>query len=300
MLTLSARAISRSLRQGLSAAPLPLHVLAVFEEAYNLLAADGRVFALVGRAIGPGPLNIVLPGRLPGLALPPAGAPAAITAERLRVGGLEVDLRCDDWEPCPDWAGLRGRYHVVAGRAAVLGRRARQLATAPGLLALTAPEDAVTLPGSRVHEIFRQALKELPRGELWPAGQVGKVAARLAGLGEGLTPAGDDWLAGLLAWAWLAHPQPQEVGAAVSAAAEPRSTPLAAAFLRSAARGECDAAWQNLLTALTTEHSNLDAAVCGVLAHGATSGADRLAGFLYPIDDDDGCDVPAPACFTTR
>jgi len=282
MLIVRASLISRSLRQELSAVPLPLQVLAVFPAVCNLIAADGRVCALVGERIGPGPLNIVLPGRLPQLALLPAGAPATITADRLRLGVLEVDLACDEWEPSPDWAGLRAAYPMVAGRAPRLLRLAQQLAPAPGLLALLAPETATAMPDARVPGRFRQVLKALPPGQLWSAEQVGEVAGQLAGLGAGLTPAGDDWLAGLLMWAWLAHPRPQEVGEAVIAAAASRTTSLAAAFLRSAARGECDAAWQGLLSLLAARRcSNLDAAVRAVLAHGATSGADRLAGFLY-------------------
>ena len=282
MLSLPAVSISRSIREGLSATPLPLRVLAVFDDACNLVAADGRVFALVTQVIGEGPLNIVLSAPLPSRLRPPAGAPASINVERLSLGEIEISLACADWDPRPDWGMLRAQYPVVRAGVPTLVRLARQLA--PPLSLLAAESDQPTPPAiSRVLDAFRQALVYLPPGEMWPASQVELVAARLAGLGWGLTPSGDDWLAGLLAWAWLAHPHAQDVGAAVMRAAAPRTTTLSAAFLHSAAQGECDAAWQTLLAALAWGRLfSLDTAIRAVLAHGATSGADRLAGFLYP------------------
>lgn len=284
MLSLSAVSVSRSIRQGLSAAPLPLHVLSVFDNAWNLVAADGRVFALVTRDIGDGPLNIVLPAQLPHLLLPRAGAPASIDVERLRLGEIEIGLACADWNPCPNWEGLRARYPAMCARAPALLRVARQLAPSLGLLALLEPDPLASPSVPRILVAFRQALADLPPGEMWLPSRVERVAAQVAGLGWGLTPSGDDWLAGMLVWAWLAHPHPQEVGAAVVAAAVPRTTTLSAALLRSAANGECDAAWQDLLAALASDQSSsLETLTRTVLAHGETSGADMLAGFLYSV-----------------
>jgi hypothetical protein len=111
-------------------------------------------------------------------------------------------------------------------------------------------------------------------------------AARLAGLGTGLTPAGDDFLAGLMTWAWLVHPAPRSFCHVVLGAAVPRTTALSAAFLRAAAAGECSIAWHRLLAALTDTQKTLGVSatlrlsVQEVLSHGHTSGADVLAGFL--------------------
>ena len=70
--------------------------------------------------------------------------------------------------------------------------------------------------------VFLEAQADLPAGEKWEPERVEQAAARVAGLGVGLTPSGDDWLAGLLLWVWLAHPRPEDVGAAVMGAAVPR------------------------------------------------------------------------------
>jgi len=114
-------------------------------------------------------------------------------------------------------------------------------------------------------------------------------ALALAGLGSGLTPAGDDFLTGAMLWAWLAHPVPAPFCRALVEAAIPRTTLLSAAFLRAAARGECSASWHGLLEALSERAEArgaswqlaLHQAVQEIMAYGATSGADTLAGFLY-------------------
>jgi hypothetical protein len=54
-------------------------------------------------------------------------------------------------------------------------------------------------------------------------------------------------------------------------------------LLRAAARGECDANWHRLFAALSGDDaSQLALAVQQIVARGATSGADMLAGFLWP------------------
>jgi hypothetical protein len=91
---------------------------------------------------------------------------------------------------------------------------------------------------------------------------------------------------GAMVWAWLTHPTPEALCQALAETAAPRTTALSAAFLRAAARGECHADWHTLLAALSAgpdaaETVNISMAVQHILSHGATSGADGLAGFLY-------------------
>ena len=146
---------------------------------------DGRVFALVSPNVGDGPLNIVVDAHLPHLPLPPAGAPASINAARLCLGEIEIGLACADWDPCPDWEGLRARYPVLRARGPTLVRLARQLAPSRGLLALMEPDQPYTPDISRVLGAFRQALMDLPPGEIWTPSQVerARVPNGRAGLG---------------------------------------------------------------------------------------------------------------------
>ena len=133
-------------------------------------------------------------------------------------------------------------------------------------------------------EIFQRSARALAAGWDGDHLQLIQGAAGLAGLGGGLTPAGDDFLIGLMLWAWLAHPDPASFCRALSQAAIPRTTTLSAAFLRAAARGECSAAWHALLAALGEGgEAEIAAAAQDVMRPGATSGAGSLAGFLWDV-----------------
>ncbi|MCW2889891.1 MAG: hypothetical protein QOE54_1158 [Streptosporangiaceae bacterium] len=115
------------------------------------------------------------------------------------------------------------------------------------------------------------------------------AAERIVGLGPGLTPSGDDVLAGLLASLrlmggavhggetsiWLAD----WIGAAVTADAGTRTTALAATLLHCAARGQVGAEVAAVLRALAGQEP-LAPAVRRLLGAGHTSGADTIWGLL--------------------
>jgi hypothetical protein len=93
-------------------------------------------------------------------------------------------------------------------------------------------------------------------------------AASLAGLGPGLTPAGDDLIVGYVAGLQLLHGRSEQAAALAEAAAR-RTTSLSATLLRHAARGELPEA----------AHEYLDRGLeAGLLAWGQTSGRMLLAG----------------------
>jgi hypothetical protein len=94
----------------------------------------------------------------------------------------------------------------------------------------------------------------------------------LAGRGPGLTPAGDDVLAGYAAWRHAA-------GAPV-ALASPRCSPLGLAYLRCAQRGELAEPAARLLAAIRAGDVTLARRrTAGLARWGATSGAAILWGF---------------------
>jgi hypothetical protein len=241
------------------------------------------VIALVTPEIGDGPLNIVLDGNGWNLGTIEAGTPARTDGERLRVGGLVVDLgQAEVWEPRPDWAALRRRHAAIGARVPAL--RAVSLGHAPegSLLALLDGGSSEDAPREAILAAARSAVDALEAGWAGDLARLPEGAARLAGLGGGLTPGGDDFLCGAMLWAWLAHPEPRSFCGAIVETAAPRTTTLSAAFLQAAAQGECSAAWHALLNALAQgDDSGVSRAALDVLAHGATSGADALAGFLW-------------------
>jgi len=289
---IKASSISRSVAERLEQRLPAARVWAVFERSFHLVASDSQVTAVVLPEIGDGPINIVLDAHPSDLTTLEPGMPAALEDGRLRVGELEVCVETAVvWEPSPDWQRLRARSGSCSGRLSLIQTLCQRLAPAGTLLMLTDPWPAwgpelaqadAPLGASLVFKEAHEAAAALRHGWEGDVALLQSGAAQLAGLGGGLTPAGDDFLCGSMLWAWLAHPSPHRVCGLLLETAAPRTTILSAAFLQAAARGECSPAWQALLAALsggTTEE--LAVAVQDVLALGATSGADGLAGFLW-------------------
>jgi hypothetical protein len=114
--------------------------------------------------------------------------------------------------------------------------------------------------------------------------QLALGAQRLAGLGPGLTPAGDDFLVGWMAGLWLfgtgAGLPVAELCGLMAAAAAPRTTRLSAAWLRHAAAGRFGEAWHRLAADVGDEDA-LRAAAGRIRDTGATSGSDALAGLWW-------------------
>lgn len=281
VVTLFAQSLSLTVAAQLRAGPQSGRVLTVSARACNLLAGD-EVVALVTPDVGDGPLNVVVAGEAGLFAALEPGAAAALTAEGIAVGSLRVGLAgAVVWEPRPDWPALRARHATIAQRLPLL-RAALRAAPAGSLLALLDPSMGA-LPAA-IERVGRRALAALQAGWAGDMARLREGAAALAGLGGGLTPAGDDFLCGWMLGAWLAHPHPEALCRAVVEESAGRTTALAAALLRAAARGECGAAWHGLFDALGARHAvplaDIERAAAAVLAHGATSGADGLAGML--------------------
>ncbi len=112
----------------------------------------------------------------------------------------------------------------------------------------------------------------------------GNIAAQhLAGLGPGLTPAGDDFILGAILAARIIHPEELAniLTKELAEAAAPLTTSLSAAWLRAAGRGEAGVMWHNFFAALSSgDQMAVQNAAVRLLAIGHTSGADTLAGFL--------------------
>jgi hypothetical protein len=124
-------------------------------------------------------------------------------------------------------------------------------------------------------------IPDLPK--TWTLESASTFSSKIAGLGPGLTPSGDDFLMGLLHAVWLAHPgrTASRIAGWILEAAAPRTTTLSAAWLTSAAKGEAGASWHELLSTMEmSPRSELAEAVQKILKTGHTSGADALAGFI--------------------
>jgi hypothetical protein len=167
--------------------------------------------------------------------------------------------------------GQSARLHPVRlaiGHQVVSLERARERRCAPGPTAGPVSGSLGGAPGWG-------SLTGTPPAELAPGlralerGQVAEGVRLLAGRGDGLTPAGDDVLAGYAAWR---HAAGRPV--VFSASAAGRSSPLGLAYLRCAERGELPDPGVALLTALAARCSRRAAdALVRLRDWGASSGA---------------------------
>jgi hypothetical protein len=189
------------------------------------------------------------------------------------------------WDPRPDWEALRRRGAQIAAAASAV-REALASDIGPYLkeeLAGASPLNGIGLDAiGRAGTAVLNACRDDDRAAL------ARAISAMCGLGPGLTPAGDDWLAG---WLLGLHLAPDLTGLGdlsglVLEIAAHRTTTLSRAFLECAAAGEADAAWHALLAALAGGSTEVRMSDCAraILCHGATSGAAMLAGFLVGIE----------------
>ena len=293
--------VSRSVEERLRKSSFTAHVLAIFDYACDLVTHGGDLVALVTPHIGNGPFNIVIDATARIFAGIERDEPVTLKGRRLWIGELGVDLRqAVIWEPRPDWRALRAQHVAIASRLPLLRDLCLRHALDGSLLALlkelplfkpeplphlSKPALAEARPQFGIPNVLpaaNEAAEALRLGWVGDHEHLRRGGAGLAGLGGGLTPAGDDFLAGAMLWAWLAHPAPGPLCQTLVEVAAPRTTILSAAWLQAAARGECSASWHALLEGLSEgTEAQIAPAAQEVLTHGATSGADSLAGFLY-------------------
>jgi len=292
MTRFGARSVSRQVKEWLGRGLSAGRVLGVYARACNLITERGDVIGVVSPEIGNGPLNIVLRNWPPSLSETHKAGRVLLKPNRLVLNGLEIDVDATDtWEPCPDWETLRGRWAVIESSLPSLEALCLDYDLDNVLLPLLGASPPVQGLAAILTQQFDKAAGQLLDGWRGDGDALGESGAALAGLGDGLTPAGDDFLVGAMLWSWLAHPAPERFCSTLVAAAAPRTTTLSAAFLRAAARGQCSAAWHGLLAALAEGRSaEIASAAQAVLRHGASSGLDALIGFLYlSRDKEDAC-----------
>jgi hypothetical protein len=201
----------------------------------------------------------------------PTGAPAEVGGGRIVVGDLAVSAAAW-WDPRP---------RLPHPRPALLPEGVRQLRNA--LYGEGVPHSAFTLPGLPTGPggplaALRGAVR---RADLDAAL---RTAARLIGLGPGLTPAGDDVMAGTMAGlVLLGHPAAERFAAGVYSLAAGRTTELSRALLRHAAAGRVSGEYAAVLQGLVGERP-LTPAIAGLLATGSTSGRAMALGLCTAID----------------
>ena len=250
-----------------------------YSKAIDLMVGKDIV-TLVTQVVGDGPYNVVV-NELPSGDLPKS-ARVLWSRGKLALGPwiLQFSPTSRLWDCRPAWERLHP-HHEALNRLGDLVRRAALLSGSASPLAQAGADDA-----QAPVEGFRRALGSAAQMPNEPhLVSLSGATAEIAGWGPGLTPSGDDFLAGCLLALWaMQHPARQALAETIYSAAAPRTTLLSAALLRAAAMGHAPQSWHDLLDALDTPHSpRLEPATRAVLASGATSGFDALVGFTTAV-----------------
>ncbi|MFP4394224.1 MAG: DUF2877 domain-containing protein [Anaerolineales bacterium] len=271
------RSVSRPVWEALPRTETLVRVLGRFRRVMDLLVGD-EVIALALPAVGNGPFHIVV-GALPsfeasearGMTLSWAGNVAHLGRWRLDFGASPAL-----WNPCPDWGTLRLREERLSALRALAREAARACEARSPFVALLLGESMPQIAALE-RALARQDTTDFQ-----------EAVAAIAGLGPGLTPAGDDFLAGVMVASRLVKDAPYfDIPALIFEAASARTNRISRAFLRAAREGQVDERWHRLLDALAGPNSasldphTLEQRARAVLAFGASSGLDMLAGFLW-------------------
>lgn len=266
--------MSRPAWEILQAGPAEAQVLGVFQRSVDLLVGE-RVLALVCPELLNGPFHIVLES-LPAVPLPPrvfwSWAPDGLQLGPWRLLWTRPPVL---WEPRPHWAAL------TLTPAALTLLRPIVLAAAQARRSVVS-EIWLGEPVPRVEALGRALVSGEPEA-------IARAAAALAGWGPGLTPSGDDFLAGVMLALWATGDQLSLSATLCSLlyeAAAPRTTRLSRAFLAAARDGLADERWHMLLRALVVgDPEPVAQAARAILAFGATSGLDMLTGFEWLVNN---------------
>ena len=218
-----------------------------YDRSVLLFGAASRVLFVVDTSIGDGPLNLVVKAPNTFVAGETLTLPRHITAPRF-----------DSALPRTDRAKLQR----------VLVSALPQQAPPNSLVSLFFPAGKIPRFQQARDLRFRQALAQIT------AGRISAGSRLIRGCGEGLTPAGDDFLAG-----WLLAGRLQRKFAMVKLILRHArgKNPVSNAFLELAAQGRVNFAVKRLLQAPSAPR------VKAVCAFGHSSGADLLCGLLFGL-----------------
>jgi hypothetical protein len=232
-------------------------VVAVYRRA-AYVRVPGGLFALTTAEVWRGPLHLrsrVRPDRLA-----PGDLVDVVAGSHVRIGTAVVDLAGSS-----TWRATLPDPDRLAKAAVDLAPDVFAAAPAPALSA------------AMYADRFGLAVHRLGQGDL-PG-----VARAIGGLGPGLTPAGDDTLAGILLVARAMGGETVENGLVAVAKSVP-TTSVASAFLDWAARGQSVEPVHELLAALADGDrpaADIHLAALGRIGH--TSGADLAYGMALGL-----------------
>lgn len=264
------------------------HVLYSFERVLNLVNQEGNVLALASNRIGAGPFSLVLePGDFPKDV--EVGASLLVFENGFWLDDWLIDSeQAMIWDPTPNWPAVRENSEWTARAAKQIRELLIQHAEADSLARLVVDPIANSPLPARIIQAAEQHIPRLFTGiRQRDIESISKASKGLAGVGPGLTPAGDDILLGAMHGIWTIHPQVDalELSNAIARTASPRTHALSAAWLEAGAAGEAGESWHALVDAIAVQDDTaLRNSIMHILPTGHTSGSDALGGFLGVLE----------------
>jgi hypothetical protein len=256
-------------------------IAAVFARSFYVRC--GENFLCVGEpAIGNGPLTLTADFKIPTLGLR-AGQLVSLSRQHIAISAAAhfVLDGCKPWRP-PDWPEPAAPGCLIDACAAISGRGAVEAppealaavvfgtpGASPALLRLAAPRIA------RFRSWLAQAFDRGPTN--------GAPIDGVIGLGPGLTPSGDDFLAGALAIldALTEHRVHAALGRAIGRAPSDVTSPLSWCLLKAAAKGHIGERLWDAVAALVS--GDASGAIAFIQTIGHSSGWDTLAGMTTTL-----------------
>ena len=239
-------------------------ILHIFDHACNLINERREVLSIVTLQIGNGPFNLVIEADVLFSDHLNLESPISNSPNLLNLGDLTIYTgNTELWSPRPDWEIL----HVRRDDVFVLLSK----------LPVINYESPVSLRSVQFSNSLASALAnaDLPASL--------NATQKLAGLGIGLTPSGDDFIMGAILAAWIIHPADiaRVLAEEITNTAAPLTTSLSAAWLKSAGKGEAGVLWHNFFNNLISANQiAIQESMDKILSVGKTSGVDALSGFI--------------------
>ena len=267
-----------------------IRVLQVFEHVVNLNAGN-EIISLVTPEIGNGPFNVVLPA-CDFRHHVTMSSTVTVIPNALHIGDLVISFRsAARWNPYPLWSQLRSKQAQLRARIpvirAVLHQHAPPDSWAQLVVELPAAPKSnldvqfITFARRRWNNLYK-AMINLDQCNCMD------YAKQLVGLGNGLTPSGDDWLVGCALAAQLNLPSPETASLLLKTIGLVSSgtTFLSSNWLQATVSGMCNEHWHRFLASCVQPDSDQVCyqAALRIVEQGHSSGADALAGYLATIE----------------